>query len=266
MLQFQLSLKFEINIFSLVAFLAGIFAGFCLLGLIYIFSCLKSLKKKEIKINNNLKNISKEDINQIILKYQEMFTDEKRRRKSIPFDYFKLSIIDMINEIAALFYPNSKHPLMELSIDELILLNRYITDKVNSLFNNNGLKVFRTIKMSTIAKLVETKSAIDNSALYKAARRYRFKKIGNFFLSIVNIINPYFWLKKFVINPTINHMINKICLMCYSIAAEETYYIYSKQAFIEDESTLKELLDALNKDNSSLEKDGLIIEEDKKNN
>ena len=86
-----IEIKFEINIFSLFSFLAGILAGFIILGLIYLLNCLLSLKKKTIKINKEIKNISENDIKDIIHKYQDAFNDEKRRRKNISGSSVRLS-------------------------------------------------------------------------------------------------------------------------------------------------------------------------------
>lgn len=255
-----LSFKFEINIFSLIAFLTGILAGFVLLGLIYVFGCLKSLRKKEIKINRLMKDITEDDIKNTINKYQESFLDEKKRRKAIPIDYFKNSIFEMINEIASKFYPKSKRPIMELSIDEIIKLNRYITNKIDELFSHKGLSLFRGLKLSTIANLVQTKQNIDNTALLKTVKRYRLKKIGSFLLSAINIINPYFWVKKLVINPSINIIINKICLLCYAIAGEETYKVYSKQVFVEEDSALQEIIASITSNSKKVVDEGIIIE------
>lgn len=254
-----ITIKFEINIFSLVAFIAGIFAGFTILGLIYLLSCLKSIRKKSVKLNKEIKNISEDDIKNIIYKYQDAFNDEKKRRKTIPFDYFRSSIYDMMVEIASVFYPKSKKPLMELSLNELILLDQYIVKKVDELLSKKGINLFRNLKLSTIMTLVDKKTTIDNTSIVKNAKKYKFKEIYGIALTALNIINPYFWFKKLVINPSINLLLNKVFLICYSIIGEETYNIYSKQAFIEEDKKLKEILSSIDKENKDLETKGLIV-------
>ena len=254
-----IEIKFEINIFSLFSFLAGIFAGFIILGLIYLLNCLLSLKKKTIKINKEIKNISENDIKDIIHKYQDAFNDEKRRRKNIPFDYFRSSIYDMMVEIASKFYPKSKKPLMELSLHELILLDQYIVKKLDDLLSKKGISLFKNLKLSTIMNLVDKKTTIDNNALVRNAKKFKFKEIYGFALTLINIINPYFWFKKIVINPSINLLLNKVFLVCYSIIGEETYNVYSKQAFVEEDSKLKELLNTIDKQSEKIKKEGLLV-------
>ena len=260
MLLCLLEIKFEINMFSLFAFLAGVLTGFILLGLIYLISCLYSLKKKSIKINKEINNITETDIKKIIFKYQDAFNDEKKRRKTVPIDFFKSTIYDLMNEIAGKFYPKSKRPLTELSLNELILLDEYIVNKINDLLSKKGLSLFRNLKLSTITLLIEKKDYLDNHKIVKTAKKYKFKEIYDVLLTVLNVINPYFWFKKLVVNPTINILVNKIFLICYSIIGEETYKIYSKQAFTMEDIKLKELLYSIKENGNNLTKQGLIVE------
>lgn len=255
-----LEIKFEINLFSFVAFLAGMFAGFALLGLLYLIGCLSSLKKKAIRINKEIANISEEEIKQTIFKYQEAFSDEKNRRKTIPFDYFRTAVIEMIQEIAGKFYPKSKRPLTELSLNELILLDRYIVNKIDELLSRKGLSLFRGLKLSTIMRLVDTKTAVDKNTVVKTVKRYRLKEIVGIFTAALNFINPYFWFKRLIINPSINILLSKMCLICFSIIGQETYNVYSKQAFVEEDPHLQELLKSLEKEGEAFEKEGIVIE------
>ena len=63
---YLLKFTLEINFFSFVAFLSGIFAGFVILGLIYFIGCLRSVTKKKKKINKIISEISQEEIKEII--------------------------------------------------------------------------------------------------------------------------------------------------------------------------------------------------------
>ena len=260
---YLLKFTLEINIFSLIAFLSGIFAGFVILGLIYFIGCLRSITKKKNKINKIINEISQEEIKEIIFKYQDAFKDEKKRRKEIPFDYFKSSIYSLMNEIAGKFYPKSKRPLLELSFDELLLLDNYIAKKIDDLLSRKGLILFRKLKLSTIMNLVDKKTAIDNNKAVNSIKKYKLKKVYDVFLFSLNLINPYLWFKKIIVNPAINILLNKVFIVCYSIVGEETYNIYSKQIFNNDDNEIKQLLNDIDKDSLDIEDNGILIEKKK---
>lgn len=255
-----LDIKFEINFATLLAFITGILAGFILLGLVYLIGCLSSLRIKKIKLNKALEQINEDDIKLLIKKYQNSFSIEKKKRKTIPFDYFYKSIYELIKEIAGQFYPKSKNPICELSLNEIIMLDQYIVKKIDDLLSKKGLNLFRNLKLSTIMLLVNKKNEIDNSKLIKNAKKYKVKKIYSIALTALNVINPYHWFKKLVVNPSINLLLNKIFILCYTIIGEETYNVYSKQAFINDDEELKELLTSIEQERIKLNNEGLLVE------
>ena len=109
-------------------------------------------------------------------------------------------------------------------------------------------------------RLVDTKTAVDKNTVVKTVKRYRLKEIVGIFTAALNLINPYFWFKRLIINPSINILLSKICLICFSIIGQETYNVYSKQAFVEEDPRLQELLKSLEKDGETFEKEGIVIE------
>lgn len=168
-----------------------------------------------------------------------------------------------MNEIAGKFYPKSKRPLLELSFDELLLLDNYIVKKIDDLLSRKGLILFRKLKLSTIMNLVDKKTAIDNNKAVKSIKKYKLKKVYDVFLFSLNLINPYFWFKKIIVNPAINILLNKVFIVCYSIVGEETYNIYSKQIFNNDDNEIKQLLNDIDKDSLDIEDNGILIEKKK---
>ena len=55
------------------------------------------------------------------------------------------------------------------------------------------------------------------------------------------------WFKKLVVDPSINAITKKIVLVIIDVIGQETYHIYSKQAFLEplDDQELQALLNKL---------------------
>lgn len=258
-----IEITFEINFATLVAFLMGILSGFIILGLLYFIGCLLSLRKKKKKLNEQLKNISQDDIKLLIKKYQDQYTLTKKEKKELSFSYFTNSLFNLIKDIASKFYPKSKNPVCELSINELIMLDEYIIKKIDTLLSKNGLNLFKNLKLSTIVLLINKKNEIDNTKVVKTVKKYKLQKVFDVALTVLNFINPYIWFKKLVVNPLIGLLVNKICLLCYTIIGEETYNVYSKQAFINDDDELKELLTSIEKDKTQLSNEGILIESKK---
>lgn len=257
--------KFEINLFSLVSFATGVVAGIILLVLYYLFACLKEINKNSIKLNENIKKVSQEEIKEMIEEYQESFEAEKSRRKAIPFDYFKQSIWDMMNEIASQFYPKSKKPLTELTINEMIELDKYIVSKIEALLGHKGIQLIKGLRLSTIMAAVNSTNKVRKTKPVKFIERHGLIKAYNTIATVVTSLNPVTWVKRLVINPAVNVLIDKICLVCYSIIGGETYNVYSKQAFKIDDQNIADIISSIDK-NQENEKELLIIPDDNSSN
>ena len=125
------------TILKVLIFIGGIIIGILLILLVYLIISLvhKSSKKKEK--NNNKINIPSSDPTEIILKYKTLYLNEystKSFTKRISF--IKNSSTALIKDIASLYYPASKDPMLEVSFDNLISLTNRILDKIENMVND----------------------------------------------------------------------------------------------------------------------------------
>ncbi|MBE6133003.1 MAG: hypothetical protein E7180_06450 [Erysipelotrichaceae bacterium] len=228
---FLVNFEFTINFGSLAAFLTGILCGVILFILIYFLYVMLYLNKKEINLHSNSDIVTEDDIKKEIKKSQDKFLELKKSYGVITIDSLKDVTVELISNIAKLYYPDSKQPIAELTIKELILLDKYLIEKIDTLLNGIGFKFVKKIRLKRFLSILNMKQNLDKSNVVKAT-----KKVGKFtsgVLFVLNFINPYKWIHLGVIKPTMNVIVNKICLLCISYVGEETCHIYSKQAFLD---------------------------------
>lgn len=241
----------KIDFSNFIAFFTGFFLGAVFLVLIYLLISLITLNKKEKTINKIPEEEQEKIINELISKKQTEFLNLK---KSEPiFFALKTSIIDLVNEIAGVFYPNEKYPLAELSMNELILLDKYIINKIESILSKKSLKVLKKIRLSTILKLIDANEKVQNNKAIKASKKLHIPKIYKYLNLFINAINPFYWFKRLIVSPSLSLLIKKIFLMVISITGKETYNVYSKKVFISEDEEY-ELLDNMLKSNEDVAK------------
>ncbi len=242
-LDFDFSIRFDLFIF--LAFFIGFFCGLIFIVLIYLLICLKSLKSSKKVIGKHYENaVDEEIINEIIKKEQSQFLLLRKNNK-VSFA-LRTVILELINEIAQQYYPNSKHPIAELTLDELIKLDYYITDMIEMLLNKKGLRILKNVRVSTILNIVDAKNNIENSKPVKVGKKFYVDKIIKGVHMALNIVNPFYWFKKLVVSPSFNFIIKKLFLSIIGIVGEQTNRVYSKKIFIEEEEELQNIIDALN--------------------
>ena len=116
---------------SIIAYLSGIATGFILAGLIYVLLMLLSINKSKKIIEASVNNISEEDVRIMITQAKDNYKLLKTSEvKEIKENAYKESVLTLVNNIASKCFPNSKKPLQELSIDESILLAKYVIQRI----------------------------------------------------------------------------------------------------------------------------------------
>ena len=262
-----LGIRFDIdfNIGSFIIFISGVIFGLLIFGLLYLYFTLRTLKDKKYYVESELENtIKEEEIKEIISSYQEKYLNQRKNdNKEVTSRVVKEALYGVIIDIASKYFPDSKRPLLELSIDELIMLMRYITNRVDNLLGYRGIKILRKIKLSTIMNIVDASLKVNNTKVVQTTKKYKVGKIVKSSIGVLNILNPFYWIKKATTKLVTKSIYKKIILIIISIVGEETYKIYSKQALKEQDpkyiQMMSEIEEALGKTDSfeELEKEEL---------
>ena len=224
----------DFDLASLIAFFVGIFAGFALLFLIYAILVLSSINKKKYVTTPADVVVTDDEVKEIVSNARKVYNDKKLKGAKNSISYCFEICGSLANDIARKFFPDSKRPLAELTIDEILELAKYIPDRINDIIDRPALRLVKKIKLSTILALGDTKKAIDDSSLMKLTKKYQVMKIINAIKGVLNIFNPVYWARRTFLNSTLDFAINKLCLSIIGIVGEEVYKIYSKRVFEEE--------------------------------
>ena len=246
-------LAFSINFSSILAFLLGMASGATILALVYLLFALITIKRRSYIIDAKVKDITEDDIKEMIKRTQDKFVlDSMSDQKEIKEGAFKRNISYLVQDIARKFYPDSKRPLAELTLDELLLLDRYIVDRVDEIVDRPGLRLIKRLKLNTIINVTQAKKKVENSAVVKTAEKYKVNKIYGIAKMVLKSVNPLYWFKKLVINNVIDKIMQKIYLVVISIAGEETFKVYSKQAFTVQDEEFEQLVHQLSEEGKEI--------------
>jgi len=226
--------SFTFNFSILISFLIGVGIGLTLAVFIYLILVLTTMKKKKFVIKTKVNDVSETDILRLIEDAKIQFKDEKLRGDTNYFSYGYDITKNLIIAIAKKFYPKSKHPLCEISVDELLMLGVYISKRMDEILDHKGLRFLRKIKVSYVLGFYDVKEDISNNEVIKTTKKYKITEALNAAKKVINVVNPVWWVRKFVMNKAMDIVSKKLCLVLISVAGEETYKIYSKSIYNEE--------------------------------
>lgn len=254
----EMTLAIQFNFSILISFLLGIVLGVIIAVLIYLILVLSTMNKNKKVFKPQVENVDSNEIIALIEEAKKEFKDE-RLRSDTPYVSYAIDISKkMIYEIAHKFYPKSKRPLFEISIDEAFMLFNYISNRLDELLDHKGLRFLKKFKISFIIGLYDVKEDLNENDIIKATKKYKLKNAFNAAKNALNIINPVYWIRKYVTSKAINIILKKLCVVMISVAGEETYKIYSKSIYNtldEIDTGVEELIDDLDETVKKSEED-----------
>ncbi len=206
--------------------------GFIILLLVYALAVVSSLRTKNFIIKTQNDDLTTQEVKDMISLTQTSYKDKSLRQDTSRINHcFKLSK-DLAYSIALKFYPKSKHPFLELSVNEITMLTGYITSRINDILNHRGIRMLRKLKISTIVDFSIKTKDIEESKAFQTTKS--ITENINKAKYVIDIINPLKWGRKLIVDKIINIIIDHICLVIIAITGEETYKIYSKKVFNKD--------------------------------
>lgn len=224
---YQLFSKFELG--DLLILLFGVLIGFLLFGMGYVLIVMFTLKKQSKEYNIVLDQVETEKIQRIINnaknEYMVDYAPLGANQKLLAIKDLSWQII---TDIASVYYPESPYPVYELSIEELMLLNHYITDRLNDVFAGKMMGLFKRVKISQILRLLDFKKKVDEQKMVQLAAKYKVPTILKSVMAVVNLFNPVYWVKKMVISSTLEFTTNKVATVILEVVGNETNKVYSK--------------------------------------
>lgn len=228
----------NISYMDLIPFFLGIVLGFILCGLIYALLLLVSIKKETKKIEKI--SVDREIINIKINNTKNRFIEESNSLKTgESINLLKDLCWDLMNDIASSYYPNSQHPLFELSVEELIQLDYYIMKRIEDIFSRRIFSFIKKMRIVTIEKLFEKGKKIQNSKVKKTVDKV--KPVAKGVWATLNIINPVYWIKKITWDLPYRTALRSIATIIIDIIGTETSNVYSKDIFGNEENYRKDV-------------------------
>lgn len=214
-------------------FLLGLLTGFVLLAL---FVALMLVTERQTKSKIKLSKMTSLDDATIQAMIEAKQTEMIDTVKMTDSAYFRVAFdlsFELMNEIARYYFPESKYPMYELSIQEILDLTRYITERIEGLVNGKFVRRFKNYRVSTIINIINKKKALDNSKLMKLSKKLQISKFYSFSRAVLNYANPIYWFRKFAIKPSTTLLTKEVCKYVIQIFGEETNTIYGKKLYEE---------------------------------
>ena len=212
----------------LIGFLCGV--AFMVLIVAIGLSYTSHRQSKELlKHTEIVVGVSDEDIKNIIRSKRSVFTKLDKFGLETHAKMLKENSIGVIREIAHKYCPDAKYPLYELTLEEALLLNIHISERLLRNLEDKKLEVFKKLKLSKILELNDFKNKIQNNPLYAKAEKYRLLSLISKGWMVLNLANPKYWIKKIFFDGALEVAYRSLGVIIINTIGAETHNIYSRK-------------------------------------
>ena len=240
---------FNLDFTTILSFLLGVVVGFALLCMLYALFVVASLGDKKFLVKTVDDSLTAQEVKDMIVVAQKTFKDKSLRGNTKRMAYAYGIGKDLVYGIATRFYPKSKYPLLELSVDETIMLTMYVKKRLEDILNRRGIRLLKKFKIADIVNITTASNKIMKSEAFKVTKE--ISGIATKIKNVLNVVNPILLFRKYVIGTTFNIVTDKLCIVALAVVGEETYKIYSKSVFnkiVEIDSNVDKILSDIDND------------------
>ena len=249
--------NYKLDLNNLISLLIGVVITLTLISFFYIYLVLKKMNRK-IKIK---KNQNKEVELSVV---EEVYKNAEKRIKKARYKDFTVHVFSVINDVSKLYFPKSETPYLELTVDEMLSIFKYLSYRLEEIFEIKILHLLKGMTIKQIMNINNIKTKIGKNEVIKKVKQPFYKKFFGVFLSIVNLFNPIFWFKKMFVDNIVKIIGNKIMLELLRITTEESFKVFSgKNITLEQGEGYDELLKKIEIEINKRKKE---VSKDEKNN
>lgn len=200
-----LAMSYEVSFGGFINLFYGMVFGVVIYMLFLIVFVLRGSKKNLEKVNQPKTKSNEEILKKLVMNRQ----DYVKRNVGSADHSLLMSSYDLIEEISRYFFPKSDYPMLEITIDEVFDLLRYISDRVEEIIDRPVFRRLKNVSGSQI-QWVLSKKRTPGKSVSKPNKWNIFSKV----------------YKK-----TQNMVLGKLNSAIIGIVGEEAIKIYSKKVF-----------------------------------
>ncbi|QVK17385.1 hypothetical protein KHQ81_11060 [Mycoplasmatota bacterium] len=224
------------------SFILGFLLGILFLFFIFLLT-IYITNKRFLKKTLNASNIENQTIRQLIANKSKQIIKSPRIGFTNNLALMQELTKDLVQEIATYYYPDSKYPHLEINIIEAIEMNERVLERLKQILDYKVIGLLKTIRISQIITILETKKNIESHKLYQLSKKYHFDKVVRFGYTALNCANIGYWIRRLIFTSTLETTLRSVAVMTLNIVGEESSQLYSKKILDNSDKILDKELD-----------------------
>lgn len=212
-------------------FILGFFSGIAatiIMAFLILFIINRRQKSILAKDEITKVNVDNELVEEIIKRNRDKVIKGRSMGISNNYQRIQEGVRDITEEVAKLYFPNSKYPKYELTIEEALLLTTHISQRLSEQLKKKRYKLLRELRVSQIMYINDAKKNIMEKDIVAKLNKYKVIDIVRSGWMIYNIANPFYWARKLLVTGGVEAAFRSFGTVIINTVGEEVNSVYSK--------------------------------------
>ncbi|MBI4642776.1 MAG: hypothetical protein HY790_06750 [Deltaproteobacteria bacterium] len=138
--------------------------------------------------------------------------------------------LEMIQEIARVYYPEEERPELKASLKDLVALYNRVGARLQALLDTRALRPFRDVEVQTVLRYHEVYRTVKDHWGYQFIKRHHLDKAARWGWAAINYANPWYWGRKAAFEGSKEVAARLALARIADIVGEEAMLLYSHRA------------------------------------
>ncbi|MBD3265023.1 hypothetical protein GF373_00005 [bacterium] len=217
-----------------LAICAVVGAGFLIKKAVFFLTMFWTLQKRMVEETE--KEAQKVQFVSTADQKAQALIDQKIKqawRSFSPVQWTKLDVIrdeclGLVRDIAAVYYPSSQKPELEITLSEILRLHEHVTQKVQAI-----VTTLPSLNRFSIASLLEAKSIFEQTRTVFTNKKFQTGgRIASRVWQAVNMVDPRYWLNKALFHGASEVVGRKVMTSIFRIVGTEAMKVYRSSSAV----------------------------------
>ena len=137
--------------------------------------------------------------------------------------------LELIQEIAQIYYPGEERPEFKASLKDLVALYNRVGARFEGLLNSTALRPFRDVEVHTVLRYHEVYQSVKSHWGYQFIKRHHLDKVASWGWAVINYANPWYWGRRAAYEGSKEAMARLALAKIADIVGEEAILLYGRR-------------------------------------
>jgi hypothetical protein len=133
--------------------------------------------------------------------------------------------VELIREIARIYYPNEEHPELKASLADLVALYQRVGERLSAWLETFPMRTVKDVEIRTVLHYHEKYQSFKNHPVTRFVERHRLHKLAKWSWAVVNYNSPFYWSRQAAYEASRRLLLAKVA----DLVGEEAIRLYGRR-------------------------------------